>query len=425
MESVPSLSAVDELPPPERRLVWLAFVWIFLTIAAYTIIGSVRAGMLLFKFGEAAIPWTYMASAVATGAAVWAYNAFARKVSRRALVRGALAALALSLAGWAAVVAVAPAAGWAAFAFSLWADVFGIMSVTLFWSYADDVFPTDSAKKVFGLIGAAGPLGAILGAFLTMVGAVRLGLSPLLWTAAGLFGATLLVHRAMERLPHPPKVRPPEPAAVAAAEKRSGVLRLIASSPFLLFLTLVVVLERLVPDFSGYLFGAMMRAHVHGAEAVTRYQGIYSLVQGVVSLVASLFLTRWILKRLGVGAALVTAPLANLVGFLVFPFRPTLGWAAGFNGAEGLLRYTWFKSAKEATYTAESRDVIYRVKAFIEMFLYRFARGVAGFLLLLLTSRGLLGLGPEGVAWAGVPLALLWAYAAWRMGREFKARSGG
>jgi AAA family ATP:ADP antiporter len=422
MDTVPSLSAVNDLPPGERKLVWLAFLWSFLTISAYTIIGAVKAGMLLMKFGEAAIPWTYMASALATGLAVWAFNSYAKKASRKALVGGALAALALSLAGWAAIVAVAPAAGWVAFAFSLWADVFGIMSVTLFWSYADDLFSTDTAKKVFGLLGAAGPLGAILGSTLAMLGAVQIGLSPLLWVAAALFAGTLLVHRVMEKLPHPVK----ETAAAAAETKKEegSVLKTIWASPFLIFLAVVVVLERLVPDFSNYLFGAMVRAHITGAEQIASFQGMYGLIQGVVSLLASLFLTRWILKKLGVGAALTTAPLANLAGFLVFPFHPTLGWTAGYNGAEGLLRYTWFKAAKEATYTAESRTVIYRVKAFIEMFLYRFARGIAGFILLMLTGQGFLAFGPAAVAWVGVPLAALWAWSAWRMGRAFNARAG-
>src|SRR5579885_2838334 len=93
-----SLNALEGLTPPERRLVGLAFAWLLLTIAAYSIIGSVRAGMLLFRFGEAALPWAFMASAAVTGTAVWAFNACARRVSRRALVRGTLAALGASIA---------------------------------------------------------------------------------------------------------------------------------------------------------------------------------------------------------------------------------------------------------------------------------------------------------------------------------------
>jgi AAA family ATP:ADP antiporter len=417
-----SLSALSGLPPQEKRLVWLAFAWIFVTIAAYSIIGSVRAGMLLFRFGEAALPWAFMASAVSTGAAVWAYNSLAGRLSRRALVRATLAALAVTLAAWAALVAVKPAAGWAAFIFSLWSDVFGIMSVTLFWSYADDLFTTGEAKKVYGLVASAGPLGSILGSLLTTLGAVRLGLSPLLWIACALFSVTLLTHAAMEgvtRAPDAERAAAREPSASAAPT--AGVLRTIARSPFLLALAAVVFLERLVPDFSDYLFGAALHAHFHGAQAIARFQGLYSLVEGGASLLASVLLTRWVLERLGLGAALTTAPLANLVGLLVFPFSPTLGWTAGYNAAEGLLRYTWFKSAKEASYTAESRDVVYRVKAFIEMFVYRFARGVAGFLLLLLTGGALLHHGARAVALAGVPLALAWVYAARRMGQEAKA----
>src|SRR6185312_9919005 len=70
------------------------------------------------------------------------------------------------------------------------------------------------------------------------------------------------------------------------------------------------------------------------------------------------------------------------------------------------------KTAKETTYSATNKDVIYRVKAFIEMFVYRFSRGVAGFLLL---AAGWLGWGAAGAAYVGVPLALLWIFSAWRL----------
>jgi hypothetical protein len=61
--------------------------------------------------------------------------------------------------GWTALVALFGSANpWLSFGFSLWADVFGIMSVTLFWSYINDAFTAEAAKRRFGLIGAAGPL---------------------------------------------------------------------------------------------------------------------------------------------------------------------------------------------------------------------------------------------------------------------------
>ena len=81
-------------------------------------------------------------------------------------------------------------------------------------------------------------------------------------------------------------------------------------------------------------------------------------------------------------------------------------------------RHTWFKAAKETSYTVTTRDVIYKVKAYIEMFFYRLSRGVAGVILLVITT--FLGLGTTAVAIAAVPLALIWLYCTWNMGREYE-----
>jgi AAA family ATP:ADP antiporter len=405
-------------PPGENKLVRWAFLWNFATIAAYTIIGAVKQGMLMHRFGESIIPLVYIASALITGIAVGVYERYVGKVSRKALVRGTLIALGVTLAAWTGAIFLLGAANpWLTFGFSLWADVFGIMSVTLFWSYINDAFTPEAAKRRFGLIGAAGPLGSVLGSLLTLFGAVKIGLTPLLGAATVLFGSTLFFFAAMDRLPHPKFT---EPAPTPEQKRQKGILKVIAASPYLIFLSMLVALERMVPDFSNYLFSAVTRGAYPTAEALTRFSGMFGLVQGVFSLAASVFLTKLFLKKIGVGPALMSSPLANLIGFVVYPFAPALPWTVGYNGVEGLFRYTTFKAAKEATYTTQDHNVIYRVKAFIEMFLYRLARGLAGVILLLLTGKMFLGLGAVSVAWTGAGLALLWLYAAWRVGREAK-----
>ncbi len=80
-----------------------------------------------------------------------------------------------------------------------------------------------------------------------------------------------------------------------------------------------------------------------------------------------------------------------------------------------MARFTWFKTAKETTYSSTDKEVVYRVKAFVEMFVYRCARGAAGFLLL---AAGLLGGAEAGALRSGIPLALLWLYASRRVRRE-------
>ena len=82
------------------------------------------------------------------------------------------------------------------------------------------------------------------------------------------------------------------------------------------------------------------------------------------------------------------------------------------------LRHSWFKAAKELTYTVTSRDVLYTVKPVIEMFCYRFARGFAGIMILLVNT--VCGFGTPGIIVMGVISSTLWVVAALKLNTEFK-----
>ncbi|MCR4294843.1 MAG: MFS transporter [Elusimicrobia bacterium] len=397
-------------------LVLAAFAWNFLTIAAYSIIGPARGALLMTKFGPETLPWVYMASAALTGAVVFAYSRFSR-APRKLLIGGSLALLAATLAAGALAVS-ATALPSVAFGYFLWTDVFGIMSATLFWTYANDVFTRSESKRVFGLIAAGAPLGSIAGALLMKLVVGSMGPIPMLLVAAGVFAAVLPLFFFMESRS---KGRGAAPAPETKAEDGApakGILKTIMGSPFLIFLTVVVALERLVPDVTNYLFAfAASSAYKGDPSGMAQLFANVNFYTSLASFTASTLLVGLTLRKIGTGGSLMTAGLVNLALFALYPFVPTLGVAAVFFGLDGVTRYTWFKTAKESTYAATDRDVIYRVKAFIEMFVYRFARGLAG--LLLLAVAWLQG-GPTGAALLGIPLALLWLYASWRLGREHK-----
>jgi len=395
-------------------LVVAAFAWNFLTIAAYSIIGPARGALLMTKFGPDTIPWVYMASAALTGAVVFVYGRFSR-APRKLLIGGSLVMLAATLVAGAFAVS-ATALPSVAFGYFLWTDVFGIMSATLFWTYANDVFTRDESKRVFGLIAAGAPLGSIAGALLMKLVVGSMGPVPMLMVAAGIFAAVLPIFFFMESRS---KGRGASPAPQEASPgPAKGILKTIMGSPFLIFLTIVVALERLVPDITNYLYSFAASAAYKGDPAgMAQMFANVNFYTSLASFTASSLLVGLTLRKIGTGGSLMTAGLVNLALFAVFPFMPTLGVAAVFFGLDGVTRYTWFKTAKESTYAATDRDTIYRVKAFIEMFVYRFARGLAG--LLLLGVAWLQG-GPTGAALLGIPLALLWLYASWRMGREHK-----
>ena len=402
------------LEPGDAPALALACLWGFCVLAAMYVIVPVRGAFLLTNYGAGVVPWVYIASAAATGAAVWAYNLFAG-AGRARLVGGTLLLLAASSAGWWVAAQWVSTVGWIAFVFSLWADVASIMSVTVFWSYMNDVFRGERAKRWFGLIAASAALGSIAASFAVHRLVRVVGTYPLLLAAAALTAATLGLMAALERwaagrpaaVPEPP--RPP-----------TGVWREIYASRLLRLLALLVVLERLVPDVANYLFYVQMRAAYPQQEALAAAFAAFAQWTNLAAFAAGVGISTWLLRAAGLEWSLASCAVPNLLGMGLYAVHPGLGVAVGFNAAEATFRYSVFKAGKETAYTAAPKEVLYRAKSVIEMFLYRLARGIAGFFLLVLSAPWLLALSPVAVAAAGVPLALLWVWVAWRLADEFR-----
>ena len=307
--------------------------------------------------------------------------------------------------------------GWGAFAFSLWADASSIMSVTVCWSYMNDVFRGERAKRWFGLIAASAALGSIAASFAVHHLVRVVGAYPLLLAAAALTASTLAVMAGLERWaagrPQPP-AEPPQ---------QVHVWRELAGSRLLSLLALLVVLERLVPDVANYLYYVEMRAAYPDSAALAAAFAAFAQWTNLFSFAAGVLISTWLLRVAGLEWSLASSAVPNLLGMALYALHPGFAAAVGFNGIEGSFRYSVFKAGKETAYTAAPRRVLYPVKGVIEMFLYRLARGLAGFFLLILTAPWLLNLSASAVSAAGIPLAALWLWTARRLAAEYRQRN--
>jgi AAA family ATP:ADP antiporter len=406
----------------------LLFLWFLLIICAYYVVRPVRSTLVLFSLGPEVLPWVYMGTAAATGVAVWVFAKFSR-VPRRQLVGWLLLFFVANLLfwWWAAGQAVAARAGgdsswdWTSPLFYVWTDVFSSMSVTVFWMVANDLFGPAGAKRTFGILAAAGPAGGFLGAWVCEELVPVLGPVHMVLVAALVFAAAAVVYAVLEgvvrgRSAHR-RLELPERKA-ADLRNLPAVVKKIASSRFLLFLTLVVCLERAAPDFVDWIFQTAGMAVYDDPTAWTAFFAAFEKWRELLVLVATFFVTSPLLVWGGPTWALASVPICILLFSGAFAVVPLFAFAVALKGCEEGQRHAWFKAGKELTYTVTSRDVIYSVKGYIEVFLYRFSRGVAGLLLLGLTLA--FGLGPQGVAAATLPLALVWLWAIRRLGREFR-----
>ena len=109
--------------------------------------------------------------------------------------------------------------------FYVWVNCFGIIAPVQAWSFANSLFDTRQAKRLFGLIGAGASLGAITGGVLArfLVGPVGGTVNMLLVLAiAHRVGGGDRVVRQRE---HPPARSSRRSAARAASRLRDAMRR--------------------------------------------------------------------------------------------------------------------------------------------------------------------------------------------------------
>ncbi|HEY9784097.1 MAG TPA: Npt1/Npt2 family nucleotide transporter [Candidatus Obscuribacterales bacterium] len=412
-----SLTTFLSVRKGERLITSLLFGWLFLFICVYYVLRPIRRGLFLDGLGNEYMPFVYMGTAAVTGVVVWLYSKFSR-VPRRKLIGSVYGIFLANLIAWWEVFKHESVL--ASGVFWVWLDVFSIMGVTLFWMYANDVFDSAKAKRLFGLIAAGGGFGAILGSSLTasLVGIV--GTTNMLLVAAAIVALTLGIFLVIE------KINEGEPLQRAAApefercdtSKITSVLKTIVENKFLLFLMLAVAFERVTPDFVQFCYNEILKGMATGRDAIAALDANLERWRGLAELVVDIFLVSFVLKRLGTGFALTSSAATILAGLITFAVVPNpIVIMTIFHLDEGM-RHAWFKAAKELTYTVTSRDVLYNVKPVIEMFCYRFARGAAGLMIYFVYS--VLGLGTTGVMIAGGACAAGWLYCGLRLSREYK-----
>lgn len=415
-----SIKVFLDVAPDERLITLLLFAWQFLFICTYYVLRPIRRGLFLDGLGNDWMPVVYVGTAVVTGLVVWLYSKFAH-LKRRTLICSIYGFFAVNLLIWWRVFQkdnpIASGIFW------VWLDVFSIMGVTLFWIYANDVFNSARAKRLFGILAAGGGLGAVFGASITAGFVHLIGTGNLFLVAAGLIVTTLAIFLYLEKLSSKNAMGSDKKSSseikTQDLKNLSGVFKTIASNKLLLLLTILVTFERVTPDMVQFLYNDVIKnlAHGGGCEAIVALDANLERWRAIAEFFVEMFLVSAVLKKFGTGFALSSNAciiFAGLASYALIPNPAIL--IAVFHLDEGS-RHAWFKAAKELMYTVVPREVLYTVKPLIEMFFYRFARGLAGVLIYLFNTA--LGFGSMGVLAAGAVIAAAWFYCASLLSKEY------
>jgi AAA family ATP:ADP antiporter len=285
--------------------------------------------------------------------------------------------------------ALADLSGTTVWTFYLYGDLFSTLMVVSFFAFLNDTVSQDAAKRLYGLAGLGGVAGGAVGSFFLASWIDDLD-SPQWMVVCAVLGvsiaaAGLAAGRFARRLPADSRSSEDdgedeekdevseEGGAIATAFAGAG---LAMRSRYLLSVIAIVALYELVSTLMDFQFSSSVEHFLDGDAIGEHFSLVYAITNGL-ALFVQLFVTSFVMTRLGVGVALLVLPVAVACGSSAFLLIPTLWTGSLLSTADNAFAYSINQSAKESLYVPTTPAEKYQAKAFIDMWVQRFAKAVA------------------------------------------------
>ena len=333
---IPSLSFrkqwASRVHAGEAVSVCLATAWLFFLLLGYFVIRPVRETLSSLVDSDD-LEKLFLASFLTMLAAVPAYGVLVNLLPRRWLVRAVYHAFALCLLGfWGLLQSDSKEIqAWTVWILFVWISFFGVFATTVFWSVVADLFSSQQAKRLFGFIAAGGTAGALGGSLIASQLASHLAreqflLVPIAVIELGLVCAWLLEKQATvlanaDGLLTTAEAAEPEPTA------RSGwwnAVTHIWRSPYLQLICLFIFFVQFCGTQMYFEQADIVKNTLTDEAERTELFANIDLATQTLTLIAQLFLSSFLLRRLGVAAALMVLPLIYLCSFSALALNSSL-----------------------------------------------------------------------------------------------------
>lgn len=415
--------------------VLLAFLYIASVVAAFLLAKPIRNSLFLREYGPYALVYVYAAVPLVLSLFVPLYSRIAARFGSRAVTVGTLLFFCTNvLLFWLAFrrypggrIGGSPdEAGWVIWllpgAFYVWVNCFAVVAPVQAWSFANSLFDTRQAKRLFGIIGAGASLGAITGGLLARFlvepvgGTVNmlLVLAGLILASAGIVVAANLRVRGGARARRRP----------AARQRFVDSLREIRGSRYLRLIAALVFVMAVATQWTAFQLSLVATERFgDDPDALTAFFGTFNFIVGAASFMIQLLLTGPALRRFGVGVTVLLLPVVLGLGNTAVLLAPAFWTVLLTNGFDQGLRFSLDKSTYELLYLPLPPAQRGAVKGAIDIVISRFADAFGAVLLGIVTGGFFVvegfGLELRGTAAVNALLIAVWCALAWGLRGEY------
>lgn len=400
----------------EWRATLLAFVFFFFVLASYFILRSIRDAVGVAA-GTGKLPWLFTGTLLATLAVNPLFGTIVSRLPVRRFIPIVYRIFGVLLLGFAAALTwFSPKFDWLLSpAFWIWTSVYSLFVPSVFWGFMADTFYSDQGKRLYGFIGVGGTLGALAGSAFTATLATTIGTPMLMLTSIVLLELAVQVVRRF-----PPSFRPETREREAAAKSVGGSpwagITNVLKSPYLLGICVFMLLFTIGTTVLYFQQAVIVGARYSDRESRTAFLARIDFFVQLLTILAQIFISGRVIKKLGVALTLAILPAISVIGFALLGMYSSLYLFVAFTVFRRAGNYAFANPGRELLFSVIPVEDKYKAKNFIDTFAYRGGDQVGAWSYSLLSTAA--GMSASSISLLASPMSAIWLVVALLLGRR-------
>ena len=350
----------------------------FFISADYSIIRPVSNSLFITKYGTQFFPYVWVISIPLNLFLVGIYNKYLPKLGclkTYLIVASSIVAINYSCALFIKQLS------FLVFFLYIWKEIYIMLMFQQLWSIIHSKVSLKRAKYLYGIFLGAGGVGSLLGSLLPGFFAVKMGSESLLYMTLPLYLCLTAAFILTLKQSNQGFSLQPEEKKGAKDALLHGI-KLIINSRILAFIALSVLFMQLSATLIDYQFSTYLEQTVMGKDLRTQYIGRVLGIGLAISVCMQFFGTYFLIQMMGIKRLHIGFPMLlgsmSILSFLFPGFAITTLVFIILKACD----FSLFTIIKETLYIPLSSDEKFRAKAFIDVFLYRFAKVFASLIIL-------------------------------------------
>ena len=403
---IDSLSSPSSASPTRRSIYAMAALGLF-SLFSYEIARPTIKTLYQQSYGAEREPWAWIGVAFAVTMVVMLYARAAQRLTLNQLGTRSL--------GWITgifcllMVLVKLEVPGAVFALYIWKDIYIVLIIELFWSFANSSLKFESARWLYGLFCFIGGIGAALGGTVSkLLGDMKFGL----------FNSALCVLVPLIVCWLCPRYCPS--VAQSKSKDTPSLLtgfKTVSQSSYLGLLLSVIILSQICITLIDYDFSVFFQnTYTDTSVRQSALSEVYRWIN-LSSMGLQLF-TGALLVVLKLRGALMGIPIMLGASTLLFLLHPIAAIMVFTKISSKALDYSIFRATKELLYLPLAHSERVEGKAVVDVMGYRVAKAAASALVLFVTPMVTI---PYLSSMMAAGLSLVWLYLVYQLMNRHKA----